>query len=265
MPYLGQEDRILAQRAISELAGANLKPDGVFGPATVKAIKEFQFANELDVSGDIDSDTWDLLRGRIDVRFLRKSDIAAKARSVGLLPSLLLAITENESLGYGFYPSGRCVILYERHKFYQYAKERYGIRQVSDWQNKYPNICHPVWDKSAYYGGEREWDRFMHASNLDATCAALATSWGMFQIMGFNYKLAGFSTIDEFVNAMNASEQSHLDAAVEFMKNQPVLWNAAKRLDFPTIAKYYNGASYAKNRYDEKLRLANAKYQSFNA
>lgn len=264
MPTLNLEDKKLAQRCLNELTGSALFIDGQLGPATTKVVKMFQFDAQLDVTGEIDDETWELLKNRIDIRFVRQDDIITAAKKAGIQPSVLLAIAENESIGSGFYPSGRCIILFERHKFYQYAKQRYDVRQAEAWRAKYPNLCHPVWDQKAYFGGEREWDRYMAAANLDGTVAALATSWGMFQIMGFNFRVAGFDTIDQFVTEMNVSEHSHLAAVMNFMQNQPQLWSALKRRDFATIARVFNGPRYAENKYDVKLRNADARFQKFN-
>lgn len=264
MPKLTQEDIKLAQRALNYLSGTTMKADGQIGPQSIKIIKEFQFANELDVTGALDDDTWGLLEGTINSRFLRRMDFVNKAKAMGVPPSMVLAVTDLESIGAGFFESGQCIILFERHKFYQYAKQRYGERQAEAWRKKYPNICHPVWDKTAYAGGVREWDRYMIAAGLDGLCAAFATSWGYYQIMGFNYSIAGFSEISDFVNAMNVSEHTQLEAFLNFVKNQPSLWNALKTRNYAAFSLGYNGKRYKENQYDTRLRAADMRYAQYN-
>src|SRR5260370_25154208 len=44
-------------------AGAILDPDGSYGGGTEAAMREFQAANSLPVTGTIDADTWQRLRG----------------------------------------------------------------------------------------------------------------------------------------------------------------------------------------------------------
>ena len=39
---------------------------------------------------------------------------------------------------------------------------------------------------------------------IDEECALLATSWGIYQIMGFNYSVAGYRDVEDFVTAMNS-------------------------------------------------------------
>ena len=46
-------------------------------------------------------------------------------------------------------------------------------------------------------------------------------AWGTFQIMGENYKAAGCSTIESFVDRMNSGAGAHLDAFVAFIKADP--------------------------------------------
>ena len=88
----------------------------------------------------------------------------------------------------------------------------------------------------------------------------MATSWGKFQIMGFNHKEAGYTTVETFVQDMHKSESKQLSALVKFLK--------AKKLDAPlasknwvAFAKGYNGDQYAENKYDTRLKQA---YEAFS-
>ena len=89
----------------------------------------------------------------------------------------------------------------------------------------------------------------------------LATSWGLGQIMGFNYKLAGWPTIKSFVQAMYESEKCQLLAVCRFIKSNNTMYNALRNKDWATFARLYNGPSYTVNKYDEKLKNAYEKYK----
>lgn len=87
---------------------------------------------------------------------------------------------------------------------------------------------------------------------LDKKAALQSASWGAFQIMGENYKAAGFSTIEEFVKNME-TVQGQLDAFVNFIKKTPPLQSALQNKQWSTFARVYNGPDYKSNAYDNKL------------
>lgn len=87
----------------------------------------------------------------------------------------------------------------------------------------------------------------------------LSTSYGAFQIMGFNYKLAGFSSVEEMVSRMN-DPQAQIEAFANYIKNRPAVHRALQRHDWQTFARIYNGPGYAKNNYDNKISTAFNKF-----
>ena len=96
---------------------------------------------------------------------------------------------------------------------------------------------------------------YSEAYALDPTNAMKATSWGKFQIMGFNYQTAGFSSIAAFVDAMQKSEKEHLAAFCSFIERLgyiPLL----QAKNWTEFAKKYNGSHWQENKYDEKLVTA---------
>jgi len=87
----------------------------------------------------------------------------------------------------------------------------------------------------------------------------LATSYGPFQIMWFNYKACGYNSVEEFVQAMK-TPQWQLNAIINFINNNPELKEAMQEKDFHKIAKIYNWPAYQKNQYAEKLAFYTQKY-----
>ena len=49
------------------------------------------------------------------------------------------------------------------------------------------------------------------AAHLNRIAALKSASWGKFQLMGFNYKLCGFNSLQAFVNAMYKNEEENND------------------------------------------------------
>lgn len=90
---------------------------------------------------------------------------------------------------------------------------------------------------------------------LDEEAALQSASWGLFQIMGFNFKACRFKTVFDFVDAHVESEARQLDAALGFIRSKELV-STLKEKDWARFARVYNGPGYAKNKYDEKLAAA---------
>lgn len=101
----------------------------------------------------------------------------------------------------------------------------------------------------------KEWSAFNAAWEVDKTCTMLATSWGLGQIMGFNYKLAGFDSVDDMVTDFKKSEEVQLNAMLVFIQNTNLL-GKLKRKDWKGFARGYNGKYYYKYKYDTRLNDA---------
>lgn len=102
--------------------------------------------------------------------------------------------------------------------------------------------------------GTFSYRRLRKAFRLDPAAALEACSWGAFQIMGANYKMVGYASVQEMVKDMSRSERPHLKAFVKFVKAQPDLLTAVQTQDFRSFASIYNGSSYAENAYDVKMK-----------
>jgi hypothetical protein len=60
--------------------------------------------------------------------------------------------------------------------------------------------------------------------------------------MGFNFKLAGFNNVEDFVLAMHQNEGQQLDAMIKFILNADSrMAPALQRQDWMTFARHYNG------------------------
>ena len=250
------EEVVLLQKALNELAGFNLSKDGDFGPGTRNSLRSFQQRANYNVDGIYDSNVHIELADLIERKYIRLNDIAQYADAIGVEPAFLKAVTVVESRGSGFFDNGMCAILYERHIFYNKVAAKFGKKKADQWASKYPNLCYPTRSQAAYYGGEREYERLNQAKNLDSECALLSASYGMFQIMGFNYAVCGYETVGDYVADMIESERYHVGAVSLLIKNQPSWLAPARNLDFNEFARKYNGSSYAEHNYHGRLRQA---------
>lgn len=189
---------------------------------------------------------------------LTEADYAAAAQRLGCDVAAVKAVAEVESAGRGFLPDGRPAILFEAHIFdrltkgrFRGAVDRYGVPlSVASWQR-------------SLYGssGAHQYERLEDAMKLDEKAAVFATSWGRFQIMGFNFASLGYSDVDTFREVISATDEDreHLDMFVQFVLVNG-LDDELRAKDWAGFARGYNGPGFAANRYDVKMAAAYARY-----
>ena len=81
------------------------------------------------------------------------------------------------------------------------------------------DILSHKWKKTHYKGGLGEYTKLEKASHIHHKAALASASWGLFQIMGFNYAACGCKDVDEFHYKMCQSEGTQLDLFVNFLKS----------------------------------------------
>lgn len=185
---------------------------------------------------------------------LTSDDFKIAAGILGTNVYAVMAVAEVEAAGSGFFPNGQPKILFEAHIFSRLTNHRYDLT--------HPNISSPKWSKVLYLGGAQEHTRLQAAVTLDRDAALQSASWGMFQIMGFNYTRCGMPDLQTFINRMYESEGQQLRLFCNFVVSMG-LADELQRNDWAGFARVYNGPSYAENQYDTKLsraytRLTNA-------
>ena len=164
-------------------------------------------------------------------------------------------VADVESAGGGFFPDGSPKTLFEGHIFHKYTAGKYAAT--------HPTLCYRKWTRE-YYG--RNWrqevERREAAIELDRKAALLSMSWGAFQIMGFNYTLAGFKNVQSFVNAMFKDQDEHLLAFTHVMLEFG-LDDELRNCDWARFARRYNGPGWQKNDYAGRLARAYSHYEAF--
>lgn len=175
-------------------------------------------------------------------------------------PAALLAVREVESNGSGFFPTGKPKILFEGHIFYRFISKSVKPDSLNNLMSKHPNIIYQRWDRSKYFGGDREYIRLNEAIQINRNYALQSTSWGMFQIMGSNYRTCCCKDVEEFVGKMKKSEEDQLILAINFLKTNKLI-PLLNQHNWASFARAYNGPGYASNKYDLKLSKAFLKYK----
>ena len=258
----GEEVRLM-QKGLS-IFGKNINSistfDGNFGPGTEMALKMYQAQNALATTGIYDDETQAILGPNIDYMFIRLDEMNDYANELSVEPAALKAVYEVESKGDGFLPDGKCIILFEGHIFYRLYEKAFGTTKAISISKQYPNIVYPTWTKQFYLGGSREHTRLEAAKRIHPEIALMSASWGLFQIMGFNYNKADYANVAKFADAMSQSEHEQFYMGCAFIRSDDKMLKALQVKDWNTFARIYNGPGYASNNYHLKLAAAYSKH-----
>ena len=174
------------------------------------------------------------------------------AKSLQVEAAVLRAVATVEAAGSGFLPKDptKPKILFEGHAFHRLTGGRFAAQR--------PDLSYPKWDRTKYSGTlQGEWGRLEAACSLDRPAALQAASWGMFQIMGFNYSYCGCPDVEAFVALQYAGADPQMQCFARFVARPPYL-AALQNKDWEAFARAYNGPQHAKNNYAPKMAAAYA-------
>ncbi len=176
--------------------------------------------------------------------------IESVCTTLGISAPKVWAVLTVETRGFGFLEDRRPQLLFERHIFHKLTAGKHD-KGNNDISNAEPG---------GYIGGSDEYTRLAKAMQLDRNAALQSASWGVGQVVGFNHKTVGFSTIDEMITEMIKGENEQLLAMANFIKANE-LAGALQRRDWVAFARGYNGPGFSKFNYDQRLAAAHAKYE----
>jgi hypothetical protein len=170
---------------------------------------------------------------------------------VGIPTAAMWAVIHVESAGGGYLDDRRPKILFERHLFHRATGGRFDAT--------HPDISNP---KSGGFGlgGAHQYSRLEEALTLDRKAALSSTSWGLGQVLGSNFAVAGFDNVEDMVTNMVRSERQQLLAMFNFIEGNN-LGISLKNGNWLSFALGYNGQNAEENGYPLKLQSA---FESFN-
>ena len=188
------------------------------------------------------------------VQRLSAADLAEAAKPYGLTVAHVGALIDVEASGQGQDPAtGLPVIRYEGHQF--------RARTGAVFDAAHPALSFAYADRKAHPQPSAQsgrWTILEDAVALVPGAALEATSWGLGQIMGFNYAACGFGDVWGFVRAMASSEREQVSAMLAFLRSRGLLQHL-KEKRWDRLAAGYNGPSYKDNAYDDRLAKAYAR------
>lgn len=183
---------------------------------------------------------------------------AATQLGSGISVNIIKAFATVESGGRsGFGPAKLPVIAFEGHLFRKYTKHIY--------DQAHPLLSYPYKKKAGpqWQANNKDqakaWETMATAFALDQEAALMSASWGMFQIMGFNFASCGYKTVFEFSAALKVNAGNQLKAFLGFCSKSPALMKAMKAKDFTGMARNYNGEDYGN--YDVLMQKAYEKLE----
>jgi hypothetical protein len=155
-----------------------------------------------------------------------------------------------EARGCGFLADRQPMILFERHIFSQLTGGKFDAAN--------PDVSNPV---AGGYGttGVAQYQRLGNAMALDPGAALQSASWGIAQIMGENYAVAGYTSVNQMIDVTCSGENAQLVGLARFLQSSK-LDVPLRRHDWTSLARGYNGPGYAKNNYDTRLAGAYARF-----
>lgn len=180
------------------------------------------------------------------------------AKYLGVEVAAIKAVAQVESGGSGFLPTGEPVILFEPHIFWKQLREA-GIDPTKHVCGN-EDILYPVWGSKPYGKSSTQHARLVRATAIHRDAALKSCSWGKFQIMGFNWKMCGCFSLQDFINKIYRDEDTHLDLFTKYVKSA-YLDDELRYKDWKGFARGYNGPAYYKNAYDTKLKKAYESYR----
>lgn len=184
---------------------------------------------------------------------LTEEDFRIVAKELGVEVAAVKAVVEIEAgkAMKGFWAPGIPVINFDR-TMYNKMRSRAVDKSGAKGEKVPPGL-------SGY--ALSEWTQLINARRSNAQGANMGTFWGMFQIGGFNYRLCGCESVNEFVRLMSYSELKQLELFAAFITNTGMVADL-KAKNWAAFARKYNGTSYARRGYHTRMAAAYRRYSS---
>lgn len=238
------ESRPVASRAMSPSVGTAAAPAVATSASTAKP------AGKADV--------WTLVKER--------------APAFGLDPKAVYGVMWAESNGKWMDPkTGKILIRFEPHVFARLTAEKAlnkKSRATKEEAEKYgakvlnPGMAHINDGRGRIKSQALEWETLAKAQAIDPERAVMATSFGLGQIMGSNYKAAGFNTAQEMLAAFTSGAEGQVMGMLRFITSDAKMAKAIKEQDWPAFVAIYNRAPAGtpnNNDYVKRVKEAMAK------
>lgn len=178
------------------------------------------------------------------------------AKSLNVEVAAIKAVAYVESTGKGFLSDGSPKILFEPHIFWRQLK-KHGINPSILLKDS-PQLKTILYQKQGtlpYGKVSKQHNKLQRAVSVHREAALESASWGAFQVLGLNWKMLGYSSLQSFINAAYRSEDDHLEMFVRYISINNLV-QYIKTKNWAKFAAKYNGKNYKKFGYDVKMAKA---------
>jgi len=220
------------------LADRGLSPgpvDGIWGPQTYQAVRLL-----LTCPAEKPST-------------VTAGQIEATAENLGVSGAHVRGLLEVEAGGAGFV-GRQPVILVEPHRFSRATGHRFDAT--------HPSISYPRWGMRPYPKMQfARYGQLLKMVSLVPEAGFASASYGLFQILGENFRKCGFEDSMSFAEAMAQSEDAQLIAFENFIVNAGIRDDLARcapgdPASCEAFCRRYNGPSFAQHNYHFRLAKA---------
>lgn len=191
-----------------------------------------------------------------------------KASSLGISSAAAAAVLKCESGGAGFHrTSGKMIIRFENHIFW----DQWGSRNADRFREHFRFSSGQRWTGhtfrrsatdawSSFHGNQaKEWQVLELARGMDDTAALKSISMGAAQVMGFNHRTLGYTSVQEMFDSMAVSLPAQLDGMFAYIEASNTCMTGLRRGDYVQFARGYNGPGQAEH-YGALISAAAAAY-----
>jgi hypothetical protein len=189
-------------------------------------------------------------------KLISNSEIITLSRDFEIKPVLVKTILMTESSNSGFDNKGRLKIQFEPHEFHKRLL-RFGVSHtyVFDKENKkYEITAKNITIRNGVETQNPEYVAFDAARQIHNEAALLSTSYGLFQVMGYNHVAAGYKTVQAMYNEFCLSEFFQAKGGLNFIKYHREIYVALKTGNARRFCELYNGPKFEELGYLEKWK-----------
>lgn len=191
---------------------------------------------------------------------LNEEDFREVAEELGVEVAAIKAVVDIEAgkAHEGFFEEGKPIINFDL-SMYTRAAKRHGVSLAKARKNHPVIFAKPNTRKYGSYQAA-QWARMEAARSIDEESALEGAFWGMFQIGGFNWKLCGCDSVQQFVELMSRSERDQLELFGHLITACGML-PALQKKQWLAFATKYNGARAKARGYHRRMAAAYKRYK----
>ena len=183
--------------------------------------------------------------------------ISAQARAMGVEPAALAAVVEVESGGRATARvNGRDepLIRFEGHYFHRLLRGGQRRRAVR------AGLASPRAGAVRNPASQAaRWAMLGRARQIDRAAANASVSWGIGQVMGANWRMLGYQSVEALVETARSGTPGQLALMVRFIRHHK-LDGPLRNRDWHAFARTYNGPAYARHGYHTAMARAYARH-----